>query len=145
MIAEKQPATRKSYSTDDARWKAVVERDPNSENQFVYSVKTTGVYCRPTCNARLARRENVAFHRTAADAEREGFRACKRCRPRELSSQQAGIVTKACRLIVESEEPLSLNDLAEAVGMSPYHFHRVFKTFTGLTPKAYAMAHRADR
>lgn len=147
MTAETKPARKKDYSTDDARWKAVVDRDPDADNKFVYSVKTTGVYCRPTCKARLALRENVAFHRTPDDAEREGFRACKRCRPRESSAhgEQAALVTKACQLIVGAEEPLSLNELADQVGMSPHHFHRVFKAFTGLTPKAYATANRADR
>ena len=140
-------ARKKAYSTDNARWAAVVGRDVDADNRFVYSVRTTGVYCRPSCNARLARRENVAFHRTPDDAEREGFRACKRCKPRELSAQgeQSALVTKACQLIVEADEAPSLNELAEAIGMSPYHFHRVFKAFTGLTPKAYAMANRADR
>ncbi|HEY2589303.1 MAG TPA: bifunctional DNA-binding transcriptional regulator/O6-methylguanine-DNA methyltransferase Ada [Tepidisphaeraceae bacterium] len=145
--AVRQHPRKKDYSTDDARWAAVASRDSGADNKFVYSVKTTGVYCRPSCKARLARRENVAFHRTPDEAEREGFRPCKRCRPRESSAHldRAAMVAKACRLIVEAEETLSLNDLAESLGMSPYHFHRVFKMFTGLTPKAYAMAHRADR
>lgn len=140
-------AQKKEYATDDARWAAVVGRDADADNRFFYSVKTTGVYCRPSCKARLARRENVAFHSTPDDAEREGFRACKRCKPRELSAQgeQAALVTKACHLIVEADEEPSLKQLAKAVGMSPFHFHRIFKGFTGLTPKAYAMANRADR
>jgi AraC family transcriptional regulator, regulatory protein of adaptative response / methylated-DNA-[protein]-cysteine methyltransferase len=135
------------YLTDADRWKAVVRRDKNANDAFVYSVQTTGVYCRPSCAARLARRENVAFHPTPKDAERAGFRACKRCKPKEPQphGEQADIVAKACKLIADAEEQLSLDALAEAVGMSPWHFHRVFKSITGLTPKSYAAAHRAKR
>ncbi len=147
MTAELRKSRKKDYSTDDARWKAVASRDPDADNKFVYSVKTTFVYCRPTCKARLARRENVAFHLTPDEAERKGFRACKRCKPRESSAhgEHAAMVTRACRLIAEAKEPISLNGLAASAGMSPYHFHRVFKAFTGLTPKAYALANRAER
>jgi len=138
---------RTSYLTDRERWNAVSHREKNADDAFVYSVKTTGVYCRPSCPARLARRENVAFHPTPKDAERAGFRACKRCKPNTLSArtEQAAIIAEACKLIVVAEEPLPLNALAEAVGMSPSHFHRMFKSMTGLTPKAYATAHRAKR
>jgi AraC family transcriptional regulator of adaptative response/methylated-DNA-[protein]-cysteine methyltransferase len=137
----------KSYLTDQERWEAVIHRDKNAADAFFYSVGTTGVYCRPSCPARIARRENVAFHPTPKDAERAGFRACKRCKPNDPSAhgEHAAIVAKACKLIVDAEEPLSLDALAEAVGMSPWHFHRVFKSMTGLTPKAYATAHRAKR
>jgi AraC family transcriptional regulator of adaptative response/methylated-DNA-[protein]-cysteine methyltransferase len=137
----------KSYLTDQERWEAVIHREKNADDAFVYSVKTTGVYCRPSCAARLARRENVAFHLTPKDAERAGFRPCKRCKPNDPSAhgEQAAIVAMACKLIVDAEEPLSLDALASAIGMSPWHFHRVFKSMTGLTPKAYATAHRAKR
>lgn len=137
----------KSYLTDGDRWNAVIHRDKDAADAFVYSVKTTGVYCRPSCPARLARRGNVAFHPTPKDAERAGFRACRRCRPNGPSAhaKQAAIIAKACKLIVDAEELLSLDSLAQAVGMSPWHFHRVFKSMTGLTPKAYAAAHRAKR
>ncbi len=137
----------KSYLSDQERWEAVIHRQKNADDAFVYSVKTTGVYCRPSCPARLARRENVGFHLTPNDAERAGFRACKRCKPNDPAAhgEQAALVAKACKLIVDAEEPLSLDALAEAIGMSPWHFHRVFKSMTGLTPKAYAAAHRAKR
>jgi AraC family transcriptional regulator, regulatory protein of adaptative response / methylated-DNA-[protein]-cysteine methyltransferase len=110
-------------------------------------VRTTGVYCRPSCAARLPRRENVAFHETCAAAERAGFRPCKRCRPNEpaLADQQATAVAAACRLIEEAEETPSLAALAQAAGLSRFHFHRVFKAVTGVTPKAYADAHRGKR
>jgi len=137
----------KSYLIDQERWEAVIHREKNADDAFVYSVKTTGIYCRPSCPARLARRENVAFHLTPKDAERAGFRACKRCKPNDPSahSEQAAIVAKARKLIVDAEEPLSLDALVEAISMSPWHFHRVFKSMTGLTPKAYVTAHRAKR
>jgi AraC family transcriptional regulator of adaptative response/methylated-DNA-[protein]-cysteine methyltransferase len=133
--------------TDDVRWDAVVRHDTTADGTFYYSVRTTGVYCRPSCPARQARRENVAFHATAAEAEAAGFRPCRRCRPTEapLSERRADAVTRACRLIEESGAALSLDELATAVGMSRYHFHRVFRETTGVTPKAYADARRADR
>lgn len=132
---------------DDERWAAVMDRDSVADGLFFYSVRTTGVYCRPSCAARLPRRENVRFHASCAAAEMAGFRACKRCRPNEaaLAERQAAAVTQACRLIETAEEIPVLDTLAKAVGMSRFHFHRVFKSITGLTPKAYANAHRSDR
>jgi AraC family transcriptional regulator of adaptative response/methylated-DNA-[protein]-cysteine methyltransferase len=132
---------------DEARWAAVVVRDREADGRFYYSVRTTGVYCRPSCAARLALRENVAFHETPAAAEAAGFRPCKRCKPTQppLAERQAQAVAKACRLIDEAETPPPLAALAEAAGLSPHHFHRVFKAVTGLTPKAYADARRAER
>ena len=135
------------FSSDDERWDAVVHRDPSADGAFYYSVRTTGVYCRPSCAARLARRENVRFHPTCEAAEQAGFRPCKRCRPNApaLNEQRAAAVAKACRLIEASDESLNLEALADAVGMSRFHFHRVFKSITGLTPKAYASSHRAQK
>jgi len=145
-------ATRKElaaslFSNDEDRWAAVVRRDRGAEGVFYYSVRTTGVYCRPSCAARLARRENVRFHSSCEEAEAAGFRPCKRCRPNEagLREQRAAIVAKACRLIETAEEMPNLESLAESAGMSRFHFHRVFKSVTGVTPKAYAAAHRARR
>jgi AraC family transcriptional regulator of adaptative response/methylated-DNA-[protein]-cysteine methyltransferase len=137
----------RSYATDEARWDAVQRRDRAADGAFYYSVRTTGVYCRPSCASRLARRENVAFHASPAAAEKAGFRACKRCRPNgpALDERRAAAAAKACRLIERSEEMPSLDALAKAAGMSRFHFHRVFKAATGVTPKAYADAHRAQR
>src|SRR5215475_149033 len=125
---------------DDARWKAVERRDRLADGKFVYSVRTTGVYCRPSCAARLPRRENVQFHASCAEAERAGFRPCKRCRPNDRAgdARQAAAVANACRMIEEAEENPSLATLAKAAGLSRFHFHRVFKSATGVTPKAYA-------
>ena len=131
----------------DPRWTAVAARDPDADGGFVYSVRTTGVYCRPSCAARPARPENVAFHRTPADAERAGFRPCKRCKPDQapLAEQQADKVAELCRFIERAEQPPTLDALAGHAGLSPYHLHRLFKRITGLTPKEYATAHRAMR
>jgi len=139
---------RSAASTlDDARWAAVVARDPSFDGQFFHSVETTGIYCRPSCPARHPKRGHVRFHETAADAERAGFRACKRCKPGEPSrvQQNAEMVAEACRLIETAEEEPKLDALARSVGLSPYHFHRIFKAALGVTPKAYATAHRNKR
>ena len=131
----------------DPRWAAVVARDPEADGRFFYSVRTTGVYCRPSCAARPARPENVAFHATTGQAERAGFRACKRCRPDEAPrfEQQAAQVAELCRYIESADDMPTLNTLAQRAGLSAYHLHRVFKRVTGLTPKAYAVAKRAGR
>jgi AraC family transcriptional regulator of adaptative response/methylated-DNA-[protein]-cysteine methyltransferase len=131
----------------DTRWASVVARDPQADGTFYYSVKTTGVYCRPSCAARVARPENVVFHATREDAERAGFRPCKRCKPDQSSpvEQHVAIIAEACRFIEESDEAPRLAQLADHVGLSAYHFHRVFKAVTGLTPKEYAAANRAKR
>ena len=137
----------KPFSDDESRWQSLVDRDPAADGEFVYSVKSTGVYCRPTCPSRLALRENVRFHATCEEAEAAGFRACKRCKPtgESIAEHQSSIVAQACRIIEESGEIPNLDDLARSVGMSSYHFHRVFKAQTGLTPRGYAVAHRTRR
>lgn len=131
----------------DPRWARVLARDATAEGTFFYSVATSGVYCRPGCAARTPRPENVRFHATADEAEAAGFRPCRRCRPNlpPRPERDAASVAAACRLIETADEAPGLNALAEAAGISPYHFHRVFKAHTGLTPKAYAAATRARR
>lgn len=131
----------------DPRWAAVATRDAQADGRFFYSVKTTGVYCRPSCAARPARPENVAFHASAADAEAAGFRPCKRCKPDApaLAQRHAQMVAGLCRHIEAAEQPPTLDELAQRAGFSPHHLHRVFKQATGLTPRAYAAAHRAGR
>jgi AraC family transcriptional regulator, regulatory protein of adaptative response / methylated-DNA-[protein]-cysteine methyltransferase len=139
--------TLAAAAVSDPRWPAVVTRDARFDGQFVYSVRTTGVYCRPSCAARAARPENVAFHTTAADAQRCGFRPCKRCKPDQpsLAAQHAALVAQLCRFIESAEQPPSLDALAAQAQLSPHHLHRVFKAITGVTPKAYANAYRARR
>ena len=131
----------------DPRWQAVLTRDRAFDGAFVLAVRTTGIYCRPSCPARHAKPQNVAFFETCEDAEKAGFRACRRCTPNtaSLAEQHAATVERACRIIEEAEELPSLANLAASVGMSAFHFHRIFKALTGLTPKAYAAAHRASR
>src|SRR5256714_8712951 len=139
---------RAAQTQADPRWAAVVARDAGADGRFFYSVKTTGVYCRPSCAARPARPENVAFHDTAADAQKAGFRPCKRCRPERAVSpvaQQANLVAELCRFIEGAERVPTLDELAQRAGLSSWHLHRVFKDATGLTPRAYAAAHRARR
>jgi AraC family transcriptional regulator of adaptative response/methylated-DNA-[protein]-cysteine methyltransferase len=131
----------------DPRWAAVTARSATADGSFFYSVRTTGVYCRPSCGSRLPRPENVRFHATREEAEGAGFRPCKRCRPDRpsLTEQHAATVTEICRLIETSSRVPALEELAARAGMSPFHFHRVFKAVTGLTPRAYAAAHRGER
>jgi AraC family transcriptional regulator, regulatory protein of adaptative response / methylated-DNA-[protein]-cysteine methyltransferase len=147
MTTLKTPKITNIPLADDPRWARIAARVRSADGRFWYSVATTGVYCRPSCPSRNANPKNVQLHDTLGDAKATGFRPCKRCNPDGLSvdAQNATLVAKTCRLIEKSEEELSLNDLASAVGRSPSHFHRLFKTTTGLTPKEYADALRATR
>jgi AraC family transcriptional regulator of adaptative response/methylated-DNA-[protein]-cysteine methyltransferase len=141
------PAAQPAFADDADRWAAVARRDPNANGYFFYAVTTTGVYCRPSCASRRPRREHIRFHATCEAAERAGFRPCKRCRPNEpaLAERRAAAVARACRLIERAERMPRLATLARAAGMSQFHFHRVFRTITGVTPRAYAAAARAGR
>ncbi|VVQ09069.1 Bifunctional transcriptional activator/DNA repair enzyme Ada [Pseudomonas fluorescens] len=131
----------------DPRWAAVVARDPRADGQFVYAVKTTGIYCRPSSLARLPKPQNVEFFDTAAQAEAAGYRPSKRLAKdqSEVAAQHALTVAAACRQIETAEHLPALGELAQAAGLSSFHFHRVFKTVTGLTPKGYATAHRSRK
>lgn len=132
---------------NDPRWAAVAARDRAADGTFFYSVKTTGVYCRPSCGSRTPRPENVAFHATAADAERAGFRPCKRCRPDRASTDgpRDALIAELCRHIERADHVPGLEELARLAGLSPFHLHRVFKAATGVTPRQYAAAHRGRR
>jgi AraC family transcriptional regulator of adaptative response/methylated-DNA-[protein]-cysteine methyltransferase len=147
MKVSEQNAEQAAAVANDPRWAAVLSRDVRADGQFFYSVRTTGVYCRPSCAARAARPENIAFHASAEAAEHAGFRPCKRCKPDQTSlpEQQAALITAACHAIERAETAPMLQQLASAAGLSPFHFHRVFKRVTGVTPKQYASAHRARR
>lgn len=147
MTSTTEKAQRAAATLADARWPRVLARDAGADGQFWYSVRTTGVYCRPSCAARPARPENVAFHLTQEDARAAGFRACKRCKPDQASSatQHAALVTAACRTIEQAAAAPTLDKLARDAGLSPFHFHRLFKSITGLTPRQYAQANRAGR
>ncbi|MEG2912895.1 MAG: bifunctional DNA-binding transcriptional regulator/O6-methylguanine-DNA methyltransferase Ada [Pseudomonas sp.] len=132
---------------DDPRWAAVVARDARADETFVYAVKTTGIYCRPSSLARLPKPQNVEFFDTALEAEAAGYRPSKRASKdqSDVLAQHAATVELACRQIESADTLPALNELAETAGLSPFHFHRVFKAATGLTPKGYASAHRSRR
>lgn len=131
----------------EACWAAVSARDRAADGQFVYAVRTTGVYCRPSCPSRRARRENLRFFTTPEQARSAGFRACRRCDP-DGAGHEARLVEAvraACRALERSTAGIALADLARAAGLSPYHFHRSFRRITGVTPKAYFKALREAR
>lgn len=132
--------------TEDERWAAVVARDATRDGDFYYSVKTTGVFCKPSCASRQARRENVYFFDSLESARAAGFRPCKRCRPGEaaLQEQRVDLVAQACRLL-RADSTYSLDELAAKAFLSPFHFHRIFKEVTGMTPKQYAIAQRPNQ
>lgn len=140
-------STVAAFSTDEQRWAAVQARDAAADGHFVYGVRTTGVYCRPSASTRRPRRENVEFFETERAARAAGYRPSQRASGDRTTvlAQHATAVAKACRLIERAQTPPGLEELAEAAGLSPFHFHRVFKAETGLTPKAYAAAFRANR
>ncbi|RCW78529.1 bifunctional DNA-binding transcriptional regulator/O6-methylguanine-DNA methyltransferase Ada [Paracoccus lutimaris] len=131
----------------DPRWQSVLARDAGADGSFVYAVRTTGVYCRPSCPSRGAKPANVCFYASPDQAEAAGFRPCLRCHPKGPSPAEANavLVAEACRLIEASDTPPRLEDLARRVGLSAHHFHRQFKAITGLTPRAWGAAHRARR
>ena len=139
-----------SDMTEDARiddemaWNAVLRRDRSLDGRFVTGVLTTGIYCRPSCAARHPRRENVRFFARAEQAAAAGLRACLRCKPDEVA-RDAEAIERALALIATADSPPSLERLAEAVGYSPFHFHRLFKRATGVTPAEYARARRAGQ
>lgn len=126
----------------DAAWAAVLRRDRSMDGRFVTGVLTTGIYCRPSCAARHPKRENVRFFPGGAEAAAAGLRACLRCRPDDVSRDCAA-VEAALKLIETAEELPSLEQLAARAGYSPFHFHRLFKRATGVTPAAYARGKRA--
>ncbi|MBX7484021.1 bifunctional DNA-binding transcriptional regulator/O6-methylguanine-DNA methyltransferase Ada [Qipengyuania qiaonensis] len=147
MRGTKPPKSDPERILADPRWNALVTRDKTADGSFFYSVRSTGVFCRPSCAARLAKPENVAFHATSGDAERAGFRPCKRCKPDQPPTEQrvAALMAAACRTIEDAEDLPNLAALAGAAGLSPSHFHRVFKAVVGVTPKAYGEARRTAR
>ena len=139
------PKSTPSPVTEDARWALIVARDKAADGYLWYSVSTTGVYCRPSCPSRIANPGNVQLHDSLESAKATGCQPCRRCNPDgpSIEAANAALVAKACRIIEESEEEPSLQELADAIGRSPSYFHRVFKAITGLTPKEYAAGHRA--
>jgi AraC family transcriptional regulator of adaptative response/methylated-DNA-[protein]-cysteine methyltransferase len=145
--ATKTPKLATPSVAADPRWARIVARDKTADGHLWYSVSTTGVYCRPSCPSRTANPKNVQLHDTLESAKATGFRSCRRCNPDgpSIETENAALVARACRIIEESEEEPSLEELADAIGRSPSYFHRLFKAATGLTPKDYAAAHRAKK
>jgi AraC family transcriptional regulator of adaptative response/methylated-DNA-[protein]-cysteine methyltransferase len=136
-----------SFQSDEERWSALCRRDAAADGAFIYAVATTGVYCRPSCPARRPRRANVSFYPSPLEAEAAGFRSCRRCRPGDqpLEQRQAALVARVCRMIEDAFETPTLDELAAGAGISPFHLHRLFKRYTGLTPRSYAAAKKAER
>lgn len=148
MITQhKAPAERAARTFADPRWADVLARDPAADGLFWYSVRTTGVYCRPSCAARTPRPENVDFHSSQEAAQEAGFRACKRCKPDQSpdAERQAALIAAACRVLHTEEPTPALAELAARLQLSPGHLHRLFKAQTGLSPRAYALALRAGK
>ncbi|HDR9010114.1 TPA: bifunctional DNA-binding transcriptional regulator/O6-methylguanine-DNA methyltransferase Ada [Burkholderia vietnamiensis] len=129
------------YSTDDSRWAAVTTRDAHADGTFFYAVRTTGVFCRPSCASRLPRREHVSFFADPAAARAAGFRPCKRCRPEGLP-RELEIVDRACAVLDAHPERLTLQQLSDAVHLSPFHLQRLFKRVVGVSPRQYQAAQR---
>ena len=133
-----------TFETEASRWIAVQSRDPSADGKFVYCVKTTGIYCRPVCKARIARRSNVTFHVSSDVAKADGFRPCLRCKPElERYDPQSKMISKACAIMqanASQGKGTTLGDLAAEVGLAQSHFHRVFKSVMGVTPKAHTAA-----
>ncbi|KAF2453303.1 metal binding domain of Ada-domain-containing protein [Lineolata rhizophorae] len=138
--------TNDAFITDSNRWRALVQRNRAASSSFVYAVRSTNIYCRPTCPSRLARRANIVFYDTAADAEAAGFRACKRCKPGGAADEdpaldQGALVRRACEIVreeAERGETLGCAALAKKVGLSVRYFHGLFKRELGVTPQEYA-------
>lgn len=132
---------------DDHRWQLILDRDKAADGRFWYSVSTTGIYCRPSCPSRAAKSENVSIHGTLEEARATGRRPCRRCNPEGSSTAEgnAALAEAACRTMDAADGPVALAQLANAAGLSPSHFHRMFKAAVGVTPRAYASALRATR
>jgi AraC family transcriptional regulator of adaptative response/methylated-DNA-[protein]-cysteine methyltransferase len=145
MVALPQSDTAAPALSDEACWQAALQKRRSADGLFYTAVLTTGIYCRPSCPSRMPLRQNVRFFPTADAAEAAGFRACKRCRPREPMRSDAQLVRDICRRLERADEPPTLAQLSVEFGVSRFHLQRTFKKVTGLSPKAYASSHRAVR
>ena len=137
---------------EDKYWQSLVSRDITADNQFIYAVVTTGIYCRPTCPSKLAKRENIQFFDNAEQAERAGFRACLRCKPQaeqtraqQKNEKYIALTKQACAILDSQEDGVSFKMIAKTLNVSPYHLHRIFKQVTGLTPQDYIRSVKARK
>lgn len=134
-----------TIQSENQRWQAIVSRAHEATGSFVYAVLTTGIYCRPGCSAKTPRRENVVFFETSSQAEAAGYRPCKRCRPASPLPRNERLIVQACQHMENTTGSVALGELAVMAGMSPSHFHRLFKKVVGVTPKQYANALKNHR
>lgn len=132
---------------EDLYWDALVERNARFDGVFFYGVETTGIYCRPTCKSRRPQRQNVRFFLSTTEAEDAGFRPCKRCTPHDESTDhdRHAVILKACSTIDQAARPPALRTLADAAGLSPFYFQRLFKRIVGITPRQYFDEKRVGR
>jgi AraC family transcriptional regulator of adaptative response/methylated-DNA-[protein]-cysteine methyltransferase len=143
---EMEMTAQRETQTADPRWTAVLERDTRQDGRFVYAVATTGVFCRPSCPSRRPRRENVELFSGPEEAERAGYRACRRCAPKSAVAPAERMVREACAYLeAHLDEPVTLETLGREIGVSPFHLQRMFKRVTGVSPKAYVNARRVER
>ncbi len=140
-----EPTIKRSMPDQETCWNAFQTRDRRYNGVFFCGVRSTGIYCRPTCPSRRPGRKQVEFFSSCDEAEAAGFRPCKRCQPRRLEEPGVDLVSRACRLIETSATPLSLKTLSVQLSVSPFHLHRLFKSFTGVTPHQYAVSYRRSR
>jgi AraC family transcriptional regulator, regulatory protein of adaptative response / methylated-DNA-[protein]-cysteine methyltransferase len=138
--------TEMASGSENRYWQAVLERDSSQDGTFFFAVSSTGIYCRPSCPAKRPRRENVTFFRRIDDAEKAGYRACLRCRPKSTANDQAEMVKAVCRYIEQHlDEAVSLAQLGREFRLSPFHLQRTFKAVLGITPRAYVDSCRMNR
>lgn len=142
-----EKGTTMGASVENERWQSVVQRCAMADGRFVYAVRTTGIYCRPTCPSRRPLRSNVAFFDSYADAEAKGFRPCRRCSPATSDSPVSTVerIMRACKLIDASDGRPGLQAISTAAGLSPFHFHRLFRKVVGMTPREYGAATTEER
>lgn len=138
------PRTVSADPNDDSRWQAIETRDASFDGAFVFGVRTTGIYCRPSCPARRPRRENVVLFSAPDEARQKGFRACLRCKPDDMSARLAMVERARAYLDEHCDRTVTLSELGEAVGVSPHHLQRTFKQVTGISPRAYADERRIE-
>jgi AraC family transcriptional regulator of adaptative response/methylated-DNA-[protein]-cysteine methyltransferase len=138
---------QQGLAKDSEKWKAVVERDETKDGLFVIAVRSTGIYCKPSCPARHPNPEQVVFFSQPDEAEKSGFRACKRCNPRDATpSARAKLIEQTCKYVEANlDEKLTLLNLSHQAGLSPFHFQRTFKRILGISPRQYVEARRLER